>query len=155
MIDLLSLHLGRAFVLGLALGAAAPRTSEEVVALVTRAVDHIKAVGAPAAFADFNRRDGGFLDGELYVFCNSADGVVLAHGGNPKLVGRNLTTVRDALGNHPVAEVDRIALTLGQGWHDYVWPNPATGQIQPKTSYVVRIDDNLICGSGYYPHSSP
>jgi cytochrome c len=123
--------------------------------LAERAVQYIYQVGRDRAFADFSRPDGGFVDGELYVFCNAANGVVLAHGGNPKLVGRNLTTVHDVLGNYPVAEVDRIGLTLGQGWHAYVWPNPATGQVQPKKSYVVQVDDNTICGSGYYQPGLP
>ncbi|MFL5256520.1 MAG: cache domain-containing protein [Rhodopila sp.] len=158
MIGPLPLRLGTAVLLGMALAAAAsaePRTPDEVVGLVTRAAAHIQVIGAPAAFADFSCRDGGFVDGELYVFCNTAEGVVLAHGGNPKLVGRNLATVRDLLGNQPVAEVDRIALAHGQGWHDYVWPNPATGLIQRKKSYVVRIDDNTVCGSGYYQPGPP
>jgi len=74
MIGPLPLRLGTAVLLGMALAAASaePRTPDEVVALVTRAAAHIQVIGAPAAFADFSRRDGGFVDGELYVFCNTA-----------------------------------------------------------------------------------
>jgi cytochrome c len=137
------------------IGLARAHTAAEAQALAERAVLYIHQVGREKAFADFSRRDGGFVDGELYVFYNTAEGVVLAHGGNPKPVGRNLTTVRDVQGSQPVAEVDRIALVRGQGWHDYVWPNPAAGLIQRKTSYVVRIDNNTVCGSGYYQPKPP
>jgi cytochrome c len=153
------LRPGVAVLLGTALGATAalaePRTPDEVVALVSRAVDHIQTVGAPVAFADFSRRNGGLVDGELYVFCNRADGVMLAHGGNPKLVGRNLTAVYDELGSQPIAEISQIAVTHRQGWIDYIWPNPATGLVQRKKTYVVRIDDNTVCGSGYYRPGLP
>ena len=142
--------------IGLAAAAAAPpHLEEEVQALVARAAAHIQVVGPEKAFADFNRRDGGFVDGELYMFCNSIDGIVLAHGGNPRLVGRSLLAVRDGAGNQPIAEIDRIALTTGHGWVVYLWPNPVTGRVQHKTSYVMRIDEHILCGAGYFTADPP
>lgn len=146
--------------LGLALAAALlcpalARTAEETKALVDRAVAHIRAVGQQQAFADISRPDGGFVDGELYVFCDASDGTVLAHGDNAKLVGKNLLAVRDAEGKLPTAELFRIAQTQGQGWLEYLWPNSTTGRIQHKMTYVVRIDDRTICGSGYYKPDPP
>src|SRR5581483_12432431 len=49
--------------------AAAGATPEQAKAFAERAAAHIEAVGEERAFADFTRRDGGFVDGELYVFC--------------------------------------------------------------------------------------
>ena len=66
---------------------AAAGLAEDARALVERAAAHIQAVGPAQAYADFNRPGGGFVEGELYVFCDDADGVILAHGDYPKLVG--------------------------------------------------------------------
>jgi signal transduction histidine kinase len=138
----------------LALSAAAP-TPQQVQALVERAVDHIRAVGRDRALADFNHPDGGFVDGELYVYCNDAAGTVIAHGGNPKLVGTNLLGWRDPDGKLPGAEMRRIAFTQGSGWLEFRWPNPATKRIELKAAYVLKVDDHTVCGSGYYKGIPP
>jgi cytochrome c len=148
-----------ACLLGATLSAAAwpvtAHTADEVQVLVERAAAHIRTVGPARAFADISRADGGFVDGDLYVFCDGADGTVLAHGGNPKLVGKNLGALRDAEGNQPILEVVRLGLAQGQGWLDYLWPNPEAGRVQRKVTYVLRIDDRTVCGSGYYEASPP
>src|ERR1700722_10602267 len=83
---------------------AAAHTAEEAKSLAERAVAHIHDVGRDQAFADFSRPDGGFVDGELYIFCQDVSGVVVAHGGNPQLVGRNLAGVRGPDGRLPNVE---------------------------------------------------
>ena len=134
---------------------AAARTPQEVQAFVERAVAHIRDVGRERAFADFNSPGGGFVDGELYVYCDAADGTVIAHGGNPRLVGINLLGVRDPDGKLPNVEMRRIAFTQGNGWLEFRWPNPATNRIELKDAYVLKVDDNTMCGSGYYKVSPP
>jgi cytochrome c len=136
-------------------GPAKAHTAGEVQALVERAAEHIKSVGQQQAFADITRPDGGFIEGDLYVFCNSADGTVLANGGNPKLIGKSLAAVSDAEGRKPVFDGVRLALTQGQGWLEYLWPNPLAGHVQHKMTYVLRIDDRTVCGSGYYKPDLP
>ncbi len=89
------------------------------------------------------------------VFCNSADGTVLANGGNPKLIGKSLAAVSDAEGKKPVFDGIRLALTQGQGWLEYLWPNQTAGRVQHKRTYVLRIDDRTVCGSGYYKPDPP
>jgi signal transduction histidine kinase len=151
----------RAWLAAVVLGTcamAAPahaRTAEEVKALVARAVQHIHEVGRVQAFADITRPDGGFVDGELHVFCDAADGTVLAHGGNPKLVGKVMADVSDSEGRRPIAEATRIGLTRGEGWEEYLWPNPLTGRIERKSTFVLRVDEVTVCGSGYYLPDSP
>jgi cytochrome c len=154
--------LGRLFacVLGVVLATtlactARAGTAGETTALVDRAVAHILLVGQEQAFTDITRRTGDFVDGELYVFCIAFDGRILAHGGNPKLVGKLMLAVRDAEGTLPVVGVIRVAQTQGQGWFAYLWPNLTTGRVQRKTSYVVRIDNQALCGSGYYDPEPP
>jgi cytochrome c len=150
----------RAGILGVALAAAigwpaTAHTADDVQALVQRAAAHIKSVGQERAFADITRPDGGFVDGDLYVFCNSADGTVLANGGNPKLIGKSLAAVTDSEGRKPVFDGIRLALTQGQAWLEYLWPNPPAGRVQHKMTFVLRIDDRTVCGSGYYKLDPP
>lgn len=141
---------------GFALTAAAQaHTAEEVQALVERAIAHIRAVGREHAFADFTRPDGGFVDGELYVFCQDASGVVVAHGGNPKIVGQNMAGVRGPDGKLANVEINQLGLTKGRGWLEFRWPNPATKRIELKAAYVQKVDDHTVCGSGYYKGTAP
>lgn len=144
------------FLGALAIGAPAnAATAAEAQALAERAVAHIHDVGRDQAFADFSRPDGGFVDGELYVFCQDASGVVLAHGGNPNLVGRNMADVRGPDGRLANVEINHIGLTQGSGWLEFRWPNPATKRIELKAAYVLKVDNQTVCGSGYYKSSSP
>jgi cytochrome c len=135
---------------------ASSHTADEAQALAERGLAHIQDVGREQAFADFNRPDGGFIDGELYVFCSDNTGTQLANGGNPKLVGKNLSSARDANGKGGTnVELHRIAQTKGYGWYEYLWPNPAKGRVERKVVYVIRIDDQIICASGYYKPVPP
>jgi len=140
-----------AFLLG---APAIARTAVEAQALAERAVQHIRDVGRDQAFADFSRPDGGFVDGELYIFCQDASGVVVAHGGNPKIVGRDMSEVRGPDGRLANVEINRLGLTQGSGWLEFDWPNPATRRIERKAAYVLKVDDHTVCGSGYYKGST-
>lgn len=141
-------------VLAMAVPAHA-RTAAEVKALVERALAHIHDVGRERAFADFSRPDGGFVDGELYIFCQDASGVVVAHGGNPKIVGQNMADVRGPDGKLANVEINRLGLSQGSGWLEFRWPNPVTKRIELKAAYVMKVDDHTVCGSGYYKGASP
>ena len=130
-------------------------SGEASVARRARRRIHIRDVGRERAFADFSRPDGGFVDGELYVFCQDASGVVVAHGGNPKIVGQNMADVRGPDGRMANAEINHLGLTEGRGWLEFRWPNPATKRIELKAAYVLKVDDHTVCGSGYYKSTAP
>jgi signal transduction histidine kinase len=130
--------------------SASAATADEAKTLAERAAAHVKDVGRDKAFADFSKPDGGFVNGELYVFCQDKDGTVVAHGGNPAIVGKNMLNVKDPDGKAPNAAMNDLGLTKGEGWYDFRWPNPETKRIQEKSAYVIKIDDHTICGSGYY-----
>jgi cytochrome c len=135
--------------------AAQARSAAEAQALIERGVAHIRAVGSLQAFADFDRPDGGFIDGELYVFCLDAGGVTVANGGNPHIVGHNTSDVHGADGRRMTMEIIRLGLSQGSGWLEYRWPNPATKRIELKAVYVLKVDDQTVCGSGYYKADAP
>jgi signal transduction histidine kinase len=130
--------------------SASASSPEDVQAFVKEALDHIHSIGKEQAFADFSRPNGGFVRDDLYIFCQAADGTVVAHGGNPAIVGRNFGNVLDPDGKAPNRELNRVGLTYGQGWVHFKWPNPVTKKVQPKSAWVVKVDDETVCGSGYY-----
>jgi cytochrome c len=136
--------------LSLTAGSHAATTADQTIAFVDRAVAHIKEVGRDKAFADFSRADGGYVDGELYMFCYAADGTNLAHGGNPAFVGKNLMDLKAPDGKLVTAEVIHTGLEKGAGWVDTRWPNPVTKKVEAKSMYAVKVDGNTVCGSGYY-----
>jgi cytochrome c len=124
-------------------------SKDEAKALLDRAVAHVQEVGADTAFADFTRKDGGFIDRDLYVYCFDMHGAAVAHGGNPGLVGKNLSGMKDPDGVQPVEESIKIAQTTGEGWLDFKWPNPVTKKVEAKQAYVKRVGD-AWCGVGFY-----
>jgi cytochrome c len=130
-------------------GPAFAATADEAKALVERAVAHVKEVGEEQAFKDFTNKDGGYLEGELYVFCYSPDVTLVAIGGNPGMVGKNLRNLKDPDGKEASYELVQMGLDHGSGWVDYKWPNPLTKKIQTKSAYVVKVNDK-VCGTGYY-----
>ncbi len=132
--------------------AAEKGSRDEAVALVKKAAAYLRDNGKEKAFAEFNKPDGSFVDRDLYIFAYSADGegTNLAHGANPKLVGKNLLELRDADGKPIVKNFIEVANSkTGSGWVDYKWANPLTKVVEPKTSYVEKVGD-VILGSGVY-----
>jgi cytochrome c len=129
--------------------ASQAATPEEAKAFSERASAYIKQVGEEKAFADFSRPDGGFVDGELYVFCYDRNGINKAHGGNPSFVGRNLLHIKDPDGKEPNNLIVRKGFDDGQGWVDFKWPNPVTKKIERKSAYVIHTNE-VVCGVGYY-----
>ena len=128
---------------------SAAATPEQAKAFSERAAAHIKRVGEKQAFADFTRPDGGFVDGELYVFCYDRNGVNMAHGGNRSFVGRNLLHIKDPDGAEHNLMIVRMGFDHERGWVDFKWPNPVTKRIEHKSAYVIRTND-VVCGVGYY-----
>ncbi|HEX9172377.1 MAG TPA: cache domain-containing protein, partial [Telluria sp.] len=78
-----------------------------------------------------------------------AQGLTLAHGENGKLVGKNLIALKDADGKPFIKEFVRVAGQNGSGWVDYRWPNPVTGVIESKSTYIEQAD-GVIIGCGIY-----
>jgi cytochrome c len=134
--------------------AARAATRDEAKAYSERAAAYIKQVGEDKAFADFTRPDGGFVNGELYVFCYDRNGVNKAHGGNLAFVGKNLLHIKDPDGKEVIVLIVKMGFEQGQGWVDFKWPNPVTKRIESKSAYVIHTND-VICGVGYYYTGMP
>ena len=76
-------------------GAQTTGTAAEAKAMLEKAVATLKANEADA-LAKFPKKDGGFRDRDLYVFCfNTTDGKFTAHV-NPALLGTDVRALKDA-----------------------------------------------------------
>ena len=75
---------------------------------------------------------------------------MLAHGQNPRMLGKSLIDMKDVDGFPIIKEATRVANTPeGKGWIRYRWPNSVTKQVQQKKSYIERVGDIWI-GCGVY-----
>ena len=93
------------------------------------------------------RYDGG--DG--YLFANTIEGVVIAHGGDPKSVGANKFDGMDSRGGHPTREQIAVVKSQGQGFLSYWKPKPGHTEDLAKLTYVKGFAPwNLYIGSGIY-----
>jgi len=124
-------------------------TAAEATALVQRAAEYLKANGAAKSYAAFNDGAGQFKDRDLYVFVMDLNGKMLSHGANAKLIDKDLSNLKDSDGKLFIKAMLDVAKAKGKGWVDYKWPHPVTKAIEPKSTYVEKIDD-LVIGCGIY-----
>ncbi|NEX63938.1 histidine kinase [Noviherbaspirillum sp. 17J57-3] len=129
--------------------AAESGTADEATAMVKKAVAYLKANGKDKTLAEVSNNKGQFVDRDLYISVYDMQGNVLAHGTNPKLIGKDVSALKDANGKEFIKDIIGQAKTGGKGHADYVWPNPVTKELQPKTVYFEKTDD-MIFSSGYY-----
>ena len=122
-------------------------TPEEAKALLNEAVALYETDGKDKAFAEISNPDGKFVLGELYIFVFDRDGMIVAHGGDPSMVGTSTMDEPDENGKFYAREIMQVGESGGSV--DYVWLNPATGTVQPKTSYIMLVDEFRF-GCGVY-----
>jgi methyl-accepting chemotaxis protein len=122
---------------------------ERAIALVRRGVAHMRAHGAARALKDFSNPRGAFVSGDLYLVTLDSDCIMRANGFQPKFIGEDQSERSDANGKKFGRELVEVAKQRGQGWVDYLFLNPTTGQMEPKSTYVEREGDYAI-GCGIY-----
>lgn len=120
-------------------------SAREAEALVSKAVAHAKKTGAQQAYLDFTKKAPGWTDRDLYVWVIDMQGVCLAHGQNPKLVGKNVRDLRDADGKLFIQEYIEQARSGSRLWVNYTWTDPVTRKLLPKSTYCERLEDSLYC----------
>ncbi len=144
---LLTVMLSMAFLASM-LSAQEKHGKADAEAMVKKAVSYLKANGKEKAFAEFCNQKGKFVDGDLYIFVYDMNGQCLAHGGNPKMVGKDLIELKDADGKAFVKERIELAQQKGSAWQNYKWTNPVSKRIEEKTAFIEKVDDCIIgCGA--------
>jgi cytochrome c len=129
--------------------AAEFATKPEAEAMVKKAVAYAKANPRDKLYTEINRKDGPFTDRDLYVVAYSKDGVVLAHGANPKMLGKNLMEIKDVDGKAFVKERVEMARSKPSFWQEYKFTNPVSGKIEPKAMYCEPAAEIILCGGVY------
>ena len=141
-----------ALLLGLTLGSAqagAP-TASDAIAMVERGAAIVQSKGKEEMIRLINEKSPDFVQGELYIDIRDLyNGIVLAHPINPSIVGKDLTDVPDPSGKKYRREIIEVAQKKGKGWVDYMYKNPVSGKIEPKTTYVMKVGD-VVLEAGIY-----
>lgn len=129
--------------------AADQGTAAEAEAMVKRAVAYIKANGPEKAYDEFTNGSS-FKDRDLYISVYDLSGKNLAHGANPKLVGKDLMGLKDLDGKLLVQMLTDLAKTKGKGWSEnYKFSHPITKKVGDKVMYLERVGDTWV-GVGIY-----
>jgi secreted PhoX family phosphatase len=129
-------------------------TAEQAKAMLLKAEAAVKA-DKTKALEMFNAGEGGFRDGDLYVFCaNISDGKIVAQG-NPNAkqqLGQDQRTLKASTGKNfgrelfaaaqkPEGQITKVSYMFAR-------PGPDATPV-PKVSLVTKAAD-LVCGVGYY-----
>lgn len=132
-----------------AVQAQTKATAAEATAMVKKGVNFIKTNGKEKGLAEISNKEGQFIDRDLYLVVYGLDGVVRAHGANPKMIGKNLIDLKDVDGKEFVKERVELAKSKGTFWQDYKFTNPVSKKIEPKSMYCEKLDDAAVCGGIY------
>ncbi len=89
--------------------------------------------------------------GNQYFWINSMSGEMLMHPTNPKLVGTQITDLKDANGNKFFANMIDLVRREGGGFYNYWWQTPQDPHPREKVSYVIGVPQwNWVIGTGIY-----
>lgn len=122
-------------------------TANEAIAMVKRATALLEKKGRDEAFKQFSDTSGPYIDRDLYIAVIDKNGIMVAHGANPKIIGKLVLEMKDADGKPFIKTLIDTAQKKGSGWVDYKWPNPVTKSIESKSTYVEKFDDlTVACG---------
>jgi methyl-accepting chemotaxis protein len=129
-------------------------SADEARDLVERALDTLRLQGFETGSRTIRDPSQGFIDRDLYVFVVDRRGTYRLHAARPAMEGKRVHDVPGIDGDRFVEDAwsrtERDA-----GWIEYDILNLETGAIQPKASYVRRINDELVVGCGVYRSTGP
>jgi cytochrome c len=138
----------------LAAGVAVADDAADTKALVEKGVAMVKDKGLDATLKAIADPKGSFVKGDLYLFAGALDKVtLLAHPfAAAKLVGPDLSAMKDSKGNAFFIKFKEVASAPGSGWVDYMWPKPGAKEDSLKKTFIMRVPgQQAYIGAGYYP----
>jgi cytochrome c len=144
-----ALVIGLFLIFGGSAMAADYASKDEARQFVERAIAHFDQVGKAKALADFSDPKGGFIDRDLYIAVFDFDGLTLAQGAAPKLVGINRMDQTDSNGKPYIREIIEVARKNGEGWVEYMRNNPQTKKIEEKVTFT-KVHEGLVFMCGAY-----
>ena len=126
-------------------------TTDEAFEIVAKVLESLHKNGKEKTYAEINNKLGRFSDRDLYAVVYDMNGRNVAHGAFLAMVGKDLIDAKDGAGKLYVRERLEIIKNHGKGWQDYMFTNPVTKQMEPKSMYLEKFDD-VIVGCGAYTH---
>ena len=144
------------------ISAGAVRTPQDARTLTQCAYEFVQEVGFEEAHRAFNEEER-WKSGPTYVFVSEVTTVsdqarVFVFPPNPSLEGLPFPWQIDSFGNDYFKELHRLLTSFDEGWNYYSFFNPATGEVEPKVSYVKSIDwmgTPAAIGVGVYRRDLP
>jgi signal transduction histidine kinase len=125
---------------------------EKAKTLVKEAIAFGKKNGKEALVKEVNMATGRFhvqSGDDMYVFIYDMQGLCIGMGYQSQAIGTNRWTLKDPDGKFILQEFVKTVKTSGSGWVDYKFPNPKSGKVEPKTTYVENLD-GWVVGCGVY-----
>ncbi|QTA88296.1 cache domain-containing protein [Desulfonema magnum] len=139
-----------ALVFGLCVTGNALASDKEVCEQVCKDAATMIKADINAAKAEINKKDGKFVKGSIYVFAMNMKGDMIAHPMKASLIGKNLIDQKDKNGKAFFKDFVELAKSKGSGWVDYMWPKPGEEAPSAKSSYILKVTDDVLVGAGYY-----
>ena len=113
--------------------------------MVEKAIAFYKENGKQKAVSEFNNPKGQFVKGNLYTLAYNPKGTIIAHGGDPKLVGQDCAGGKNPRTGYTIYFAREFIKVGPEGGRvDYKWMNYTTNKVETKTTYPKRIDDVII-----------
>ena len=124
-------------------------SADEARQLVEQALELRDASGSRDNFLrNVTSAEGALFDRDMYVFVLDWQGQYLAFANNQAKVGTRVHDVPGIDGEKLIQAIVSQA-DVAPGWVEYDIVNPASGQVQTKMSFVVKVDD-IYVGCGVY-----
>ena len=127
-----------------------PAVREDLRSFVNEAIAYAGEKGKDAALREFNDRNGTFVRGNRYIYAFDFRGTTLALPFQPQLVRTDLSGLQDPFGVN-YTRVEILLAQHGGGFIFFHYLNPARNMtLEPKMSYIQKVDDTWWVGSGVY-----
>ena len=124
-------------------------TADEAKLLVEKAHELAKRVGFVKAAQEFHKKDGEYVDRDLYIFALDREGYYRVMGIDDSKVGNHVSASPGVDAEQLIADAWKRA-DQGGGWVEYNIINLVTGDVRGKASYILPLDDRLLLGCGAY-----
>ncbi len=98
-------------------------TRAQAQELLKKAMVHAKVLGCEKAFAEFSNTKSTFNTAypQTYITAGDSNGITLAHGAYPVIVGQNHSDVKDAEGKFFVRQIQENLKKSKRSEVDYKW----------------------------------
>lgn len=137
---------------GFSAQASETATKEECMEKVSQVVQILRQQGSEEAIKQVNDVNGPYVWKDTYVYIMDLTGTIVAHGPQPKFIGKNLMGLKDPVTMQPwyPALFETIkAEENSKGWFDYHWRKPNEEGVYKKICYYERAGE-LIVFAGVY-----